>query len=79
MAEYNSYLLRVWRSRRAGGWEWALRLEHLRDGAVQRFDDPAALVDALWELAEAEAPGSLHAGRQEGDGQSDHPGDKEQH
>ena len=79
MAEYDSYLLRVWRSRRAGGWEWALRLEHLRDGAVRRFDDPAALVEALWELAEVEAPGSLHARGQEGDRQSGQPGDEEQH
>ena len=56
MAEYDSYLLRVWRSRREGGWAWALRLEHLQDGARQQFDDPQALVEALWALAEPERP-----------------------
>jgi hypothetical protein len=56
VAEYDSYLLRVWRSRRREGWAWALRLEHLQDGAVRRFDDPQALVEALWALAEPERP-----------------------
>jgi len=49
MPAYDSYLLRVWRSRRCEGWEWVLRLEHLQDGQRQQFEDPAALVEALWE------------------------------
>ena len=56
MPEYDSYLLRVWRSRRAGGWAWALRLEHLQDGERLQFDDPQALIDALWARAEPERP-----------------------
>jgi hypothetical protein len=56
MAEYNSYLLRVWRSRRQGGWEWALRLECLQGGERQQFDDPAALLNALWGLVEPRHP-----------------------
>jgi hypothetical protein len=56
MAEYDSYLLRVWRSRRVGGWAWALRLEHLQDGERLQFDDPQALVEALWALVEPRAP-----------------------
>jgi len=56
MPEYDSYLLRVWRSRRHEGWEWVLRLEHLQDGRRQQLDDPAALVDALWALVDAERP-----------------------
>jgi hypothetical protein len=53
MPEYDSFLLRVWRSKRHDGWMWGLRLEHLQRGARQQFDDPTALVDALWALAEA--------------------------
>jgi hypothetical protein len=56
MAEYDSYLLRVWRSRREGGWEWALRLEHLQGGEQQQFDNPEALVKALWALVEPRPP-----------------------
>ncbi len=80
MTKYDSYLLRVWRRRRAGGWEWALRLEHLQDGERLQFDDPQALVDALWARAEPEqsgGPGSPWAG-QEGGGQPARPADKEQ-
>jgi hypothetical protein len=54
MPEYDSFLLRVWRCRRHEGWEWALRLEHLQGGIRHEFDDPAALVEALWSLVEAE-------------------------
>jgi hypothetical protein len=53
MPEYDSFLLRVWRSKRHDGWMWALRLEHLQGGARQQFDDPTALAEALWALAEA--------------------------
>jgi hypothetical protein len=56
MPEYDSYLLRVWRSRRRDRWEWVLYLEHLQDGLRQQFDDPAALVEALWALVETEPP-----------------------
>ena len=79
MAEYDSFLLRVWRSRREGGWAWALRLEHLQDGAVRRFEDPQALVEALWALAEPArpaGPGPPAAGGKAGAEQST---DTEQH
>lgn len=56
MPAYDSYLLRVWRSRRREGWEWVLRLEHLQDGQRQQFDDPAALVEALWALVDTASP-----------------------
>lgn len=56
MPEYDSFLLRVWRSRRHARWEWVLRLEHLQTGRRRQLDDPAALAEALWTLVEAEQP-----------------------
>ncbi len=53
--EYDSFLLRVWRSRRRDGWEWVLRLEHLQGEERQEFDNPEALVEALWALVEAQS------------------------
>jgi hypothetical protein len=79
VAEYDSYLLRVWRSRRHEGWAWALRLEHLQDGEVRRFEDPQGLVEALWALAEPArpaGPGPPQTGGQAGAGPS---ADEEQH
>jgi hypothetical protein len=66
MPEYDSFLLRVWRSKRHDGWEWALWLDHLQMGSRQRFDDPAALVEALWALVVPEA--SMGPGPPEGSG-----------
>jgi hypothetical protein len=64
--DYDSFLLQVWRSKRHDGWMWALRLEHLQGGARQQFDDPAALADALWALAETAPLAETEPPHQEG-------------
>jgi len=79
MAEYDSFLLRVWRSRRQGGWAWALRLEHLQDGAVRRFEDPQALVEALWALVEPERPAGPGPPRAGGEARAGAATDEDQH
>jgi len=47
VAQYQSYLLRVWRSSRPNGWQWAARLEGLQDGEHLRFADLDALLAHL--------------------------------
>ncbi len=56
MPQYQSYLLRVWRSSRPNGWQWAARLEGLQDGEHLRFADLDALLAHLRARLDPEAP-----------------------
>jgi hypothetical protein len=47
------YLLRLWRSRAASGWQWAARLDRLPEGESHRFRDPEALLAHLRTVLEA--------------------------
>lgn len=47
MPTRDTYLLHLYGSRAAGGWQWAARLEHLSGGESVRFTDPEALLAHL--------------------------------
>jgi len=61
VAQYQSYLLRVWRSSRPNGWQWAARLEGLQDGEHLRFADLDALLAHLRARLDPLAPGGPEA------------------
>lgn len=54
MARYDWYILRIWRSGRATGEQWAARLEQRPGGVNVRFTEPH---DLLAFLAQAIVPG----------------------
>jgi hypothetical protein len=54
MSRYDAYLLRVWRSDHGDEARWAGRLEHLPDGAYQRFVTLEELLIALRQLLAGE-------------------------
>ena len=56
MADYCSFLLRVWHSSRANGRQWSARLEGLQDGQHLRFADLDALLAHLRALLDLERP-----------------------
>lgn len=64
MARYNWYILRIWRSGRTGGEQWAARLEQMPDGASLRFSEPE---DLLSYLAAAIVPAARDAAQAPGD------------
>jgi len=51
MPACDTYLLRIYRSRTVGGWQWRARLEHLTGGEHARFADPEALLAYLGTIA----------------------------
>jgi len=55
MADYRSFMLRVWRSSRPNGRQWSARLEGLQDGQRLRFADLDALLAHLRALLDPEA------------------------
>jgi hypothetical protein len=50
MAQYDAYIVRVWRSAGAGATQWSGRLEYLQGGEVLRFSTPQALLAHLERL-----------------------------
>jgi hypothetical protein len=54
MAQYVSYMLRVWRSSRHGRGQWVARLEDLHDGRSEQFSSKDALIAHLSTLLEHE-------------------------
>jgi len=56
VAHYRSFMLRVWRSSRANGWQWSARLEGLQDGERLRFANLDALLAHLRVLLDPAAP-----------------------
>jgi hypothetical protein len=47
VARYDWYILRVWRSGRRSGEQWAARLETMPEGESMRFNQPELLLDHL--------------------------------
>ena len=62
VADYRSYLLRVWRSSRTNGQQWSARLEGLQDGQHSQFTDLDALLAHLHVLLAATPDGPAKAG-----------------
>ena len=70
MARYDWYILRIWRSGRATGEQWAARLEQRPGGLSLRFTEPhdllAYLAQTVVPIGEArdagEPPGDPGAG-----------------
>ena len=56
MPARDTYLLRIYRSRTVGGWQWRARLEHLTGGEHARFADPEALLAYLGTIVRAGEP-----------------------
>jgi hypothetical protein len=46
---YQSYLLRLWRARCGGEWQWRASIESRRTGEHQLFASPEQLLAFLWE------------------------------
>jgi hypothetical protein len=55
MAQYASYMLRVWRSSRHGRAQWVARLEDLHGGPSEQFTSKDALIAHLCTLLDPEA------------------------
>ena len=51
MTTYHSFLLRIWCSRGEEGEQWVARVEDLQTQEWLRFQDPAALLSYLHEVA----------------------------
>ena len=47
MAQYESFILRIWQTGGAHGAQWAAKLQRLPDGENLRFTEPDALMDHL--------------------------------
>jgi len=58
MAQYQSFLLRVWCSSRPTGLQWSAQLEGLQDGGRLRFADLDALLTYLRTLLDPATPSS---------------------
>lgn len=56
MAQQQTYLLRVWRNKAPGGWQWAAQVQHLTDGQDRRFTDPEAFLVYLRAITCAPEP-----------------------
>ena len=56
MPARETYMLHVYRSRAASGWQWAARLERLPGGEHLRFHDPEALLAHLRAVLGADDP-----------------------
>jgi hypothetical protein len=54
VAQYDSFLLQIWRSNRREGRQFSARLEHLQDGRSVRCIGIDALLAHLREVLEAE-------------------------
>lgn len=50
MARYDWYILRIWRSGRRSGEQWAARLEAMPEGESRRFTEPEQLLEHLWTM-----------------------------
>ena len=50
MARYNSYLIRVWHSKRHEQEQLAIRLEHVQDGTSTQYAEVDELLDAIRAL-----------------------------
>lgn len=55
MAQYHSFLLRVWRSSRHARRQWSARLEGLQDGQHRQFTDLDALLTHLRGVLDPDA------------------------
>src|SRR5262249_6719961 len=67
MPVHDIYLLHIYSSRTASGWQWAARLEHLPGGEQVRFTDPDALLAYLSTVMRAEDPSATSRAPPAGD------------
>jgi hypothetical protein len=62
---YQAYLLRLWRVRRQGRWQWRASLESPHTGERQAFGELAQLFAFLGERCEGRAPETRGGGEEE--------------
>lgn len=55
---YQTYILRLWRVRRCGEWQWYASLESRQTGEHQVFAGPQQLFAFLLERCDSPAPGT---------------------
>ncbi len=58
---YQTYVLRLWRGRREGRWQWRASIESPRTGARRSFAGLEQLFAYLREQCERDAPGTAEA------------------
>ena len=62
---YQAYLLRLWRTRSQGRWEWRASIDSPHTGERQLFPSLEHLVAFLRERCESQDPGLRQARREE--------------